>query len=81
LPDNVPVIGLLILSRTQTAKAPRALELQREKRMEEEAVVAGKLKPGEDGQKWKQPGVAAVFRPGTSLEGIVSNIRSAVRPS
>ena len=81
LQEDVQVIGLSILSGAHMAIVPRVLELLRENQMEDVAVIAGGIIPDEDSEKLKQLGVAAVFPPGSSLEEIVSTIRSAVRPS
>ncbi|MBI2687743.1 MAG: cobalamin B12-binding domain-containing protein [Acidobacteria bacterium] len=79
--EDVQVIGLSILSGAHLAIVPRVLELLRENRMEDVAVIVGGIIPDEDGEKLKQLGVAAVFPPGSSLEEIVSFIRLAVSPS
>ena len=80
LQEDVQVIGLSILSGAHMAVVPRVLELLRQNQMEDVAVIAGGIIPDEDGLKLKELGVAAVFPPGSSLEEIVSFIRSAVRP-
>lgn len=79
--EDVQVIGLSILSGAHMGIVPRVLELLRENRMEDVAVIVGGIIPGEDSTKLKELGVAGVFPPGSSLEEIVSFIRSAVRPS
>ncbi|MFN0103940.1 MAG: cobalamin B12-binding domain-containing protein [Bryobacteraceae bacterium] len=79
--EDVQVIGLSILSGAHLAIVPRVLELLRQNRMEDVAVIVGGIIPDEDSLKLKQLGVAAVFPPGSSLEEIVSFIRSAVRLS
>lgn len=81
LQEDVQVVGLSILSGAHMAVVPRVLELLRDNQMEDVAVIAGGIIPDEDRLKLKQLGVAAVFPPGSSLEEIVSFIRSAVRPS
>ena len=80
LQEDVQVIGLSILSGAHMAIVPRVLELLRQNQMEDVAVIAGGIIPDEDGLKLKELGVAAVFPSGSSLEEIVSFIRSAVRP-
>lgn len=79
--EDVQVIGLSILSGAHMAIVPRVLELLREKQMEDVAVIVGGIIPAEDSDRLKQLGVAAVFPPGSSLEEIVSFIRTAVRPA
>lgn len=81
LQEDVQVIGLSILSGAHMAIVPRVLELLRQNQMEDVAVIAGGIIPDEDGEKLKELGVAAVFPPGSSLEEIVSFIRSAVTPT
>ena len=78
LQEDVQVIGLSILSGAHNAIVPRVMELLREKDMAEVKVVVGGIIPDEDAESLKQQGVAAVFQPGTSLDSIVSFIRSAV---
>ena len=53
------------------------MELLREKDMTDVKVVVGGIIPDEDAAALKQMGVAAVFQPGASLEGIVEFIRGA----
>jgi len=55
------------------------MELLREKGLEDVRVVVGGIIPDEDAAQLKKLGVAAVFQPGASLEGIVDFIRSAVK--
>ena len=57
---------------------PRVLELLREKDMADVKVIVGGIIPDEDAAELKRQGVAAVFQPGASLEGIVDFIRSSV---
>jgi methylmalonyl-CoA mutase, C-terminal domain len=45
--------------------------------MEDVRVVAGGIIPDADASAVKQQGIAAVFQPGSSLDQIVSFIRSA----
>jgi methylmalonyl-CoA mutase C-terminal domain/subunit len=78
LQEDVQVIGLSILSGAHNAIVPRILELLREKRMDDVRVIVGGIIPDEDAAALKSQGVAAVFQPGASLEGIVDFIRSSV---
>src|SRR5258708_16492988 len=72
------VIGLSILSGAHNAIVPRVMELLREKDMGDVLVVVGGIVPDQDVEALKQQGVAAVFQPGASLDGIVTFIRSTV---
>ena len=78
LQEDVQVIGLSILSGAHNAIVPRIMQLLREKKMDDVQVVVGGIIPDEDAAELKQLGVAAVFQPGASLEGIVDFLRSAV---
>ena len=47
--------------------------------MTDVAVIVGGIIPDDDAERLKQMGVAQVFQPGASLEGIVEFIRTASR--
>jgi len=79
LQEDVQVIGLSILSGAHNAIVPRVMELLAEKHMQDVLVVVGGIIPDEDVARLKNLGVAAVFRPGTSLEEIVGFVRGAVK--
>jgi methylmalonyl-CoA mutase C-terminal domain/subunit len=55
------------------------MELLREKEMTDVVVIAGGIIPDEDAAELKAQGVAEVFQPGASLEGIIKFIRSSVK--
>ena len=78
LQEDAQVIGLSILSGAHNAIVPRVMELLREKDMGDVIVVVGGIVPDQDAEALKQQGVAAVFQPGASLDGIVAFIRSSV---
>ena len=77
LQEDVNVIGLSILSGAHNAIVPRLMDLLREKKMEDVKVVVGGIIPDGDAAELKRLGVAAVFQPGASLEGIVQFIRAS----
>ena len=77
LQEDVQVIGLSILSGAHNAIVPRVMELLRENEMSAVKVIVGGIIPDEDAAALKTSGVAAVFQPGASLEGIVEFIRGA----
>ena len=79
LQEDVQVIGLSILSGAHNAIVPRVMELLKQKQMTDVLVVVGGIIPDEDAAELKRLGVAAVFQPGASLEGIVNFIRGAVK--
>ena len=78
LEEDAQVIGLSILSGAHNAIVPRVMELLREKDMTDVLVVVGGIVPDQDAAELKTLGVAAVFQPGASLDGIVEFIRSSV---
>src|SRR5262249_43322209 len=78
LQEDVQVIGLSILSGAHNAIVPRVMELLKEKEMTDVLVVVGGIVPDQDAEALKAQGVAAVFQPGASLDGIVDFIRSNV---
>lgn len=84
LQEDVQVIGLSILSGAHNVIVPRIMELLREKGMigngkDDVLVVVGGIIPAPDAEELKRLGVAAVFQPGASLEGIIEFIRGSVK--
>lgn len=79
LQEDVQVIGLSILSGAHNAIVPRVMELLREKNMTDVLVVVGGTIPDEDADKLRSEGVAAVYQPGASLDGIIEFIRATVK--
>ena len=77
LQEDVQVIGLSILSGAHNAIVPRVMDLLREKDMTDVKVIVGGIVPDEDAAALKKLGVAEVFQPGASLDGIVNFIRGA----
>jgi methylmalonyl-CoA mutase C-terminal domain/subunit len=78
LQEDVQVIGLSILSGAHNAIVPRVMQLLREHDMSDVRVIVGGIVPDEDAEALKRQGVAAVFQPGASLDGIVAFIRQNV---
>ena len=78
LQEDVQVIGLSILSGAHNAIVPRVMQLLRERDMSDVRVIVGGIVPDEDAEELKRQGVAAVFQPGASLDGIVDFIRRNV---
>ena len=78
LQEDVQVIGLSILSGAHNAIVPRVMELLKQNHMDDVIVLVGGIVPDEDAERLKSLGVAAVFQPGASLEGIVEFIRRSV---
>ncbi|HSU30100.1 MAG TPA: cobalamin B12-binding domain-containing protein [Bryobacteraceae bacterium] len=79
LQEDVQVIGLSILSGAHNVIVPRIMELLREKEMTDVLVIAGGIIPDDDASNLKKMGVAQVFQPGASLEGIIEFIRASVK--
>jgi methylmalonyl-CoA mutase C-terminal domain/subunit len=79
LQEDVQVIGLSILSGAHNAIVPRVMELLKEKQMSDVLVLVGGIVPDEDAEQLKRLGVAAVFQPGASLNGIVEFIQRSVQ--
>ena len=77
LQEDVQVVGLSILSGAHNAIVPRVIELLKEKQMEDVLLIVGGIVPDADVEALKALGVAQVFQPGASLDGIVSFIREA----
>jgi methylmalonyl-CoA mutase C-terminal domain/subunit len=75
LQEDVQVIGLSILSGAHNAIVPRVIELLRERGMDDVLVLVGGIIPDEDAAELKRLGVAGIFQPGASLDGIVKFIR------
>ena len=78
LQEDVHVIGLSILSGAHNAIVPRVLDLMKQNKMDDVLLVLGGIIPDQDIPSLKQVGVAAIFQPGTSMEGIVRFIRENV---
>src|SRR6267154_1896590 len=77
LQEDVDVIGLSILSGAHNALVPRLMQMLRDKQMSDVIVVLGGIVPDADIPEMKRQGVAGIFQPGASLEGIVTFIREA----
>jgi len=80
LQEDVDAIGLSILSGAHMHLFPRVMELRKEKGLDDVMVFAGGIIPDQDIQRLKETGIAEIFPPGSSLEEIVSFVKSHVRP-
>jgi methylmalonyl-CoA mutase C-terminal domain/subunit len=78
LQEDVNVIGLSILSGAHNAIVPRVTELLRQNKMDDVLLIVGGIIPDQDVASLKKAGVAAIFRPGTPMDEIISFIRSHV---
>ena len=79
LQEDVDVIGLSILSGAHNVIVPRVMEMLKQNEMTDVMVLVGGIIPDQDVASLKEKGVAAVFQPGTPMEGIVRFIRENVR--
>ncbi len=80
LQEDVDAIGLSILSGAHMYLFPRIMELKRAQKLEDVLVFAGGIIPDQDISKLKEMGIAEIFPPGSSLEEIVTFVKSHVRP-
>ena len=78
LQEDVNVIGLSILSGAHNAIVPRVTDLLRQHKMDDVLLIVGGIIPDQDIENLKKAGVAAIFQPGTAMDGIVQFIRSHV---
>src|SRR4029077_16108311 len=76
LQEDADVIGLSILSGAHNSICPRLMELLREQGLDDVLVVLGGIIPDADLPALKAMGVAAVFRPGTTMQDIVDFIKT-----
>jgi methylmalonyl-CoA mutase, C-terminal domain len=79
LQEDVDAIGLSILSGAHMHLFPRVMNLLQEKNMNDVLVFAGGIIPDRDASKLKEIGVAEIFPPGSSLQGIVDFVKTHVR--
>jgi methylmalonyl-CoA mutase, C-terminal domain len=80
LQEDVDVIGLSILSGAHNAIVPRVMDLMKQHKMDDVIVVLGGTIPQQDLPQLTSAGVAAVFGPGTPMQGIIDFIRGNVKP-
>jgi methylmalonyl-CoA mutase C-terminal domain/subunit len=79
LQEDVDAIGLSILSGAHMHLFPRILDLKREKGLDNVMVFAGGIIPDQDIPRLKEAGIAEIFPPGSSLEEIVSFVKTHIR--
>jgi methylmalonyl-CoA mutase, C-terminal domain len=79
LQEDVDAVGLSILSGAHMHLFPRIMGLMREKKLDDVMVFAGGIIPDQDIHKLKEIGLAEIFPPGSSLEEIVTFVKSHVR--
>ena len=74
--EDADVIGLSILSGAHNSICARIMELLRERGASDVLVVLGGIVPDADVPDLKKMGVAAVFRPGTSMQDIIDFVQA-----
>ncbi len=75
--EDADVIGLSLLSGAHMSLIPRVLKLLKSKKVRGVSVVAGGIIPDEDAARLRKLGVRGIFGPGTTLEAIIQQVRSA----
>jgi methylmalonyl-CoA mutase C-terminal domain/subunit len=78
--EDVDMIGLSILSGAHTYSFPRVMELLKEHKAEDIAVVGGGIFPLEDIPWLKETGIKEIFEPGAKLQDITDWIKANVKP-
>src|SRR5215210_5141979 len=78
LQEDADAVGLSILSGAHMTLVPRISELLKEQGAEDVILVVGGTIPNDDIPELKKPGVAEIFTPGSSVQGIIDYIREAV---
>lgn len=73
--EDVDVIGISILSGAHMVFFPAVLELLRERRAEDIAVIGGGVIPIEDSEELKKMGVREIFPAGSSLEKTIACVK------
>jgi methylmalonyl-CoA mutase C-terminal domain/subunit len=79
LQEDADAIGLSILSGAHNQICPRVVELLREKGLDDVLVVVGGIIPDVDLPRLQALGIRGVFRPGSSMQEIVTFIEQHVR--
>ncbi len=78
LQEDADAVGLSILSGAHMTLVPKIVELLKGQGAEEVIVVVGGTIPNEDIPELKELGVAEIFTPGASVQGIVDYIQESV---
>ncbi len=78
--EDVDAVGLSILSGAHMVLIPETMRLLREKGAEDILVFGGGIIPEEDKAKLYEMGCGKLFGPGTTIEEIVSYLRSKLSP-
>ena len=73
--EDVDFVGMSILSGAHNHLFPRVVELLREKGAGDKIVFGGGIIPQEDVIALKEAGIAEIFTPGASMQGIVDFVK------
>ena len=76
--EDADAVGLSILSGAHMTLVPRIAELLKQQGADEVVLVVGGTIPNDDIPELKKLGVAEIFTPGASVQGIVDFIRQKV---
>jgi methylmalonyl-CoA mutase C-terminal domain/subunit len=76
--EDADAVGLSILSGAHMTLVPRITDLLKAQGAEEVVLVVGGTIPNDDIPELKKLGVAEIFTPGASVQGIVDFIREKV---
>jgi methylmalonyl-CoA mutase C-terminal domain/subunit len=77
LQEDADAVGLSILSGAHMTLVPRISNLLKEQGAEDVILVVGGTIPSDDIPELKKLGVAEIFTPGSSVQGIIDYIREA----
>ncbi|MEW6188042.1 MAG: cobalamin B12-binding domain-containing protein [Thermodesulfobacteriota bacterium] len=78
--EDVDLIGLSSLAGAHNYLFSQVLDLLREKKAEDIAVIGGGIFPEEDILSLKKTGVKEIFTPGTPLEKITEWVLENIKP-
>jgi methylmalonyl-CoA mutase, C-terminal domain len=76
--EDADAVGLSILSGAHMTLVPRIADLLKKQEAEDVVLVVGGTIPNDDIPELKKLGVAEIFTPGASVQGIVDFIREKV---
>jgi methylmalonyl-CoA mutase cobalamin-binding domain/chain len=76
--EDADAVGLSILSGAHMTLVPRIAELLKGQGAEDVVLVVGGTIPNDDIPELKKLGVAEIFTPGSSVQGIIDFIREKV---
>jgi methylmalonyl-CoA mutase, C-terminal domain len=78
LQEDADAVGLSILSGAHMTLVPRITNLLKEQGAEDVILVVGGTIPNDDIPELKKLGVAEIFTPGSSVQGIIDYIKETV---